>query len=61
MKSRLCPICDVAEVRPSFRPFCSAHCARVDLLRWLDGHYAIPGAPADEADDSGPAATDDQH
>ena len=26
-------------------PFCSERCRLVDLGRWLDGHYRIPGEP----------------
>jgi len=43
-----CPICGKAfEVEklgdlPSF-PFCTARCRLVDLGRWIDGAYAIPG------------------
>ncbi len=36
-----CPICDKAGEH-RFRPFCSRHCADLDLHRWLGGHYAIP-------------------
>jgi uncharacterized protein len=36
-----CPICDKA-TEHKFRPFCSRHCADLDLHRWLEGHYAIP-------------------
>jgi endogenous inhibitor of DNA gyrase (YacG/DUF329 family) len=45
-----CPICSkpyaVATIDelPSF-PFCSARCRVVDLGRWADGAYAIPGGP----------------
>ncbi len=48
-----CPICgksfEVAAIDdlPSF-PFCSDRCKLVDLGRWIDGAYAIPGAPAPE-------------
>jgi endogenous inhibitor of DNA gyrase (YacG/DUF329 family) len=47
MKGR-CPICGKGyEVRsidelPTF-PFCSERCRLVDLGRWIDGAYAIPG------------------
>jgi endogenous inhibitor of DNA gyrase (YacG/DUF329 family) len=47
-----CPICEkVLEIRaiddlPSF-PFCSDRCKLVDLGRWIDGSYRIPGPPAD--------------
>ena len=43
-----CPICGTAfEVAtigdlPTF-PFCSERCRLVDLGRWIDGSYAIPG------------------
>jgi endogenous inhibitor of DNA gyrase (YacG/DUF329 family) len=40
-----CPICGKPR-SDEFRPFCSKHCADVDLGRWLDGRYAVPGAPA---------------
>ena len=60
-----CPICsrrfEIAALDdlPSF-PFCSERCRLIDLGRWAEGRYAIPGAPAsekpeisrDEADDS---------
>ncbi len=39
---RPCPIC----ARPgehAFRPFCSKRCADIDLNRWLNGVYRIPG------------------
>ena len=46
-----CPICskpftvDRIDDLPSF-PFCSDRCRLVDLGRWIDGSYSIPGAPA---------------
>ena len=36
-----CPVCQKATAQP-YRPFCSKHCANVDLGRWLNGSYAIP-------------------
>jgi endogenous inhibitor of DNA gyrase (YacG/DUF329 family) len=34
---------------PAFHPFCSKHCADVDLNRWLKGSYAIPAVePPDD-------------
>lgn len=45
-----CPLCGKpSEVR--FRPFCSKHCADVDLARWLKGHYAIPAHEAPEGEE----------
>jgi endogenous inhibitor of DNA gyrase (YacG/DUF329 family) len=46
-----CPICQ-APVRPRAEnpvfPFCSQRCQLVDLSRWLDGDYRIPGEPVDD-------------
>lgn len=40
-KRRLCPICGHPAVE-RLRPFCSLHCADVDLGRWLGEQYRIP-------------------
>ena len=46
-----CPICGKAiefetlDDLPSF-PFCSERCRLIDLGRWIDGAYAIPGESA---------------
>jgi endogenous inhibitor of DNA gyrase (YacG/DUF329 family) len=40
-----CPICGKSRSE-EFRPFCSKHCADIDLGRWLEGRYAVPGVPA---------------
>ncbi len=59
-----CPICgksfEAAKLDevPSF-PFCSDRCRLVDLGRWIDGAYAIPGPPAKGDDMSGVAPADD--
>lgn len=42
-----CPICGRPRL-PAMRPFCSKRCADLDLAKWLNGEYAIPGAPAGE-------------
>lgn len=42
-----CPICG----KPGsvkYRPFCSKHCADVDLSRWFSGSYAIPATADDD-------------
>ncbi|CAI8373333.1 MAG: DNA gyrase inhibitor YacG [Hyphomonadaceae bacterium] len=54
-----CPICKetLAEKIP-FHPFCSRRCADVDLSKWLKGSYAIPGLPADAAEDVPPGDED---
>ena len=37
-----CVICGKPQDE-KYRPFCSKHCADIDLGRWLDGRYAVPG------------------
>ncbi len=32
----------------SFRPFCSERCQLLDLGRWVDGEYRVPGDPLPE-------------
>lgn len=44
-----CPICGKETVH-KYRPFCSRHCADVDLGRWMTGGYAIP-VTVDEDED----------
>ena len=54
-----CPICR----RPrdeSFKPFCSKRCADIDLARWLEGRYAIPGRETDEAESDAPSKSGDE-
>jgi endogenous inhibitor of DNA gyrase (YacG/DUF329 family) len=54
-----CPICAKSfEIKavsdlPSF-PFCSERCRLVDLGRWIDGSYVLPGQekPAEKDGDS---------
>jgi uncharacterized protein len=53
--TRRCPICrqPVAERGVNrFFPFCSDRCRLLDLGKWFDGRYRVPGEPAsdDEAD-----------
>ncbi|GIX16966.1 MAG: hypothetical protein KatS3mg119_1152 [Rhodothalassiaceae bacterium] len=58
---RTCVICGRPQ-DPRHRPFCSERCRMVDLGRWLQGAYRLPGteplspeAVADEGgDDDGP-------
>ncbi|MEL6478540.1 MAG: DNA gyrase inhibitor YacG [Pseudomonadota bacterium] len=47
MSARTCPICS-RPTQAEWRPFCSKRCADIDLGRWMTGHYAIPGEPAEE-------------
>jgi len=46
-----CPICK-APTETTFRPFCSARCADVDLARWLGGRYAIASHEDAEEDET---------
>jgi len=54
-----CPTCDrvVAWADNPARPFCSLSCRLVDLGRWLDGNFRVPGTPlspvASSRDDDG--------
>jgi uncharacterized protein len=42
-----CPICgrDAPPGPATSFPFCSPACKLVDLGRWLDGKYRVPGPP----------------
>jgi len=37
-----CPVCGKPTVT-LYRPHCSKHCSYIDLGRWLDGSYVVPG------------------
>ncbi|WP_045119862.1 DNA gyrase inhibitor YacG [Haliangium ochraceum] len=46
-----CIVCnEPALPRPdnAAHPFCSPRCQMVDLGRWLDGDYCIPGEPLED-------------
>lgn len=45
-----CPICS-DPTSHKFRPFCSKRCADVDLNRWLNESYRIPGQPMGFSED----------
>lgn len=47
-----CPLCGQPTVQ-AYRPFCSKRCADIDLGRWLEGEYAVPGEPGDPGETSG--------
>ncbi|MEE4186948.1 MAG: DNA gyrase inhibitor YacG [Roseobacter sp.] len=56
-----CPICK-KPTDPDMRPFCSKRCADVDLARWFNGSYAVPGQDQEdlsELDDALDAARKD--
>lgn len=50
--ARPCPICAKKSTQ-AYHPFCSRHCADVDLNRWLKGAYAIPAVEAEDEWDEG--------
>ncbi|MEM6409997.1 MAG: DNA gyrase inhibitor YacG [Pseudomonadota bacterium] len=50
MSKTICPVCETQFGAKEYKPFCSRRCADVDLSRWLKGGYAIPGRPADQAE-----------
>lgn len=51
MSKRVCAVCETKPIVAEFKPFCSKRCADIDLSRWLKGGYAIPGRPAEQADE----------
>lgn len=61
-----CPTCSkpyaIAKLAdlPSF-PFCSERCRLIDLGRWIDGKFAIPGdsAPGSAPQSIGPLGDED--
>lgn len=50
VSSPRCPTCDqpVTWTGNPSRPFCSISCQLVDLGRWLDGRFRVPGPPLPE-------------
>ena len=55
MSERPCATCGKPQ-HAEYRPFCSRHCADVDLGRWFSGRYAIPAVedprPRDEDEEA---------
>ena len=47
-----CPTCDKEFKRSEteFPPFCSERCKLIDLGRWMNEEYSVPGEPASSAD-----------
>lgn len=52
-----CPICH-KPTETTYRPFCSKHCADIDLGRWFSGTYAIPAVETDADDEDSPGGTE---
>ena len=51
-----CPICGkpVEWKDNPFRPFCSERCKLVDLGRWVNDEYSVPGQPIPQESDETP-------
>jgi uncharacterized protein len=47
---KTCAICGKPR-DPRYDPFCSKRCADVDLARWMNGVYVIPGGVVDDDED----------
>ncbi len=49
----VCAYCRRLPVDPAWRPFCSERCKLLDLAKWIDGDYRVPGepVPADDPDE----------
>lgn len=45
-----CPTCgkSIEWKDNQFRPFCSERCQLIDLGRWVEGEYRVPGEPLPE-------------
>jgi uncharacterized protein len=50
----LCVYCHERPVDPDWRPFCSDRCKLLDLARWIDGDYRVPGEPLPPPTDEEP-------
>ena len=48
----LCVQCRRRPVDPAWRPFCSERCRLLDLARWADGSYRVPGEPVNDSADA---------
>jgi endogenous inhibitor of DNA gyrase (YacG/DUF329 family) len=54
-----CPVCG-KPVDEKYRPHCSKRCAYVDLGRWLDGSYRVPGEETVPLAGSGSAGDEEE-
>ena len=48
----VCAFCRTRPVETQWRPFCSERCKLLDLARWADGSYRIPGETVPEPSES---------
>lgn len=58
---RKCPTCHnpVDWQNNPFRPFCSERCQLVDLGKWVEGEYRVPGEPIPPDTVPSPGAPDE--
>jgi endogenous inhibitor of DNA gyrase (YacG/DUF329 family) len=49
MLEPLCVFCRRHPAEETWRPFCSERCKLLDLARWADGAYRVPGEEAEDA------------
>lgn len=60
-----CPTCGKpVELKENpFRPFCSERCKLIDLGRWVNEEYRIPGksVPVENSETTGQATSTDDH
>ena len=54
-QNEVCPICGKSRDH-NFIPFCSKHCADIDLGKWLTGDYRIPISEDEDLDGELPNA-----
>ena len=54
MSKPRCPSCNkvVTDAMNEARPFCSLRCRQIDLGRWLNDEYRIPGSEADGTEEA---------
>ena len=62
MRTLRCPICkkEVPLKSPEM-PFCSERCRLIDLGKWADEEYRIPGPSAPDLRETPPGEEDDIH
>ncbi len=47
----MCVFCRKHPAAHAWRPFCSERCKMMDLARWADGSYRVPGEPLPARED----------
>jgi len=53
-----CAYCRTHPVEYKWRPFCSERCKLLDLARWVNGDYRVPGDQGSGIGDQGPGTGD---